>query len=266
MSSLEAVDTRLTFDDILEAVQDSKRGRWFLQEFEARIKKQDSQSILQAISRLETRMDGFDKQPANADELSRVKAAIATARHDLLKMGVGKDALSPEGRLFANLAEMARKAMPLAVDSNAGIVRTLQLVEEIDRTISPPKDVDRGASYFAADANLFERATPAVAKPTLVPPAAAAPPPKPEKPVEAKKEEPVSTGAKLVIRKTVSNETAVPQAAAEVIVPAAEAMPEQLEVPTLSAIDSPRIVIVRRKVEDMPEISMTEEPDKVSAA
>ena len=64
--------------------------------------------------------------------------------------------MSKEGRMFAELAEMARKSMPVAVDSNAGIVRTLQLVAEIDTCHIRKGPEDRGAKYFAADADLFD--------------------------------------------------------------------------------------------------------------
>ncbi len=275
MANLEAVDTRLSFDDILEAVQDSKRGRWFLQEFESRIQKQSSESVLKAIARLETRMDSLNSQPGTGDELSKVKSAIANARSDLIKLGLGKDELSAEGRLFASLAEMARKTMPVAIDSNAGIVRTLQLVEEIDRTITFPPAEDRGAQYFNADANLFERPA-APAKPMLVKttelelPAVQA-----GVVVVAPKEEPAPTGAKLTIRKSsaapieqeaIAAPTFAEVAAAENI--EVEAIAETEELP---AIDNPRIVIIRRKAEDMPEVTLGEgsepfqRPDKLTS-
>ncbi len=264
MSNLEAVETRLSFVDILEAVQDSKRGRWFLQEFEARIQKRDTQSLLQAISRLEHRMETMGAQTSNPDDLSKVRSAIANARQDLLKLDLGKNGLSKEGRLFADLAEMARKAMPVAVDSNAGIVRTLQLVDEIDRAIAAP--ADSGAKFFSADASLFERPA-TVAKPVLVAaiePVVQAPEPMIKAP-SSKKEDAVPTGAKLVIRRTgqvdepvVKGEAERPAATIESLVPIAAEMP---------VIDNPRIVIIRRKAEDMPDFSVGEAADQqVSAA
>jgi hypothetical protein len=266
MSSLEAVATRLSFDDILEAVQDSRRGRWFLSEFETRLRKQETQSILGAISRLETRMEGLSNSGGNTSELVKVRSAIANARNDLLKMGAGKEALSKEGRLFADLADMARKSLP--EDENASIVRSLQLVDEIDKAIGTPES----AKYFAADANLFER--PAATKPVLVAqPEAAKPVEQPAiaKPAEAKKEEPViATGAKLVIRKAGAPvETPKAEEAPEIEVAAApspaptlkaespvqrDVLPADSDAP---AVDSPRIVIIRRKAEDMPEVADT---------
>jgi hypothetical protein len=266
MSNLELAETRLTFDDLLEAVQDSKRGRWFLKEYESRIQKRDTQSIIDAISKLESRMEHLGPQSANPDDIGKVRSAIANARSDLFKLGMGHEALSKEGRLFAEMAEMARKVMPEAADKSAGIVRTLQLVDEIDRTISPTSIDDRGAKFFAADSNLFDRPV-NVAKPVLVetvPPVAEV---AASKPVAPKKEEPAPTGAKLVIRKANQASTpdqtlptpAVQQAA---IVEAAIS-----ETPTsIQQSENPRIVIIRRRAEDMPEVAIGEPEDEASAA
>lgn len=268
MSNLEAMDHRLTFDAILEAVQESKRGRWFLQEYEQRFQKQDTTSILQAISKLEARMDGFGAQSGQPDELGRVKTAIANARHDLLKLGLGKEALSTEGQLFAHLAEMARKTLPAGNDGN-GVVRTLQLVAEIENSISTAPPVDRGSKFFGADENLFERAAPTATKPVLVAatPIVTAPAPTfvAEQPPVAPKEEPAATGAKLIIRKTTAQEAiteaqAVPPINEAVVIetaPAAvvtSAAIEPAPADELTAINTPRIVIIRRKAEDMPEV------------
>lgn len=263
MSNLEAAETRLSFVDILEAVQDSKRGRWFLQEFEARIQKRDTHSLLQAISRLENRMESMGAQTGNPDDLSKVRSAIANARQDILKLDLGKNGLSKEGRLFAELAEMARKAMPVAVDSNAGIVRTLQLVDEIDRAIAAP--VDSGAKFFSADASLFERPAP-VAKPVLVSagePVVQATEPMIKAP-SVKKEDAAPTGAKLVIRKTGQVDEPVVKGEPERLAATIEHLtPIAAEMPV---IDNPRIVIIRRKAEDMPDVSVGEAADQVSAA
>jgi hypothetical protein len=256
MADLEAVDTRLSFDDILEAVQDSKRGRWFLQEFETRVQQRDTHSVLQAIARLESRMEGFGSQSSIPDDLGKVRSAIASARNDLINLGLGKEALSKEGRLFAEVAEMARKAMPVAVDSNAGIVRTLQLVDEIDRTISP--GADRGAKFFSADANLFER-PPTPPKPVLV-----QTPDRVAASLPVKKEDALPTGAKLVIRKS----SQVAETPSSIVAEEAVASPEPSATPStdLPAMDNPRIVIIRRKAEDMPEVTLVEASETVSAA
>jgi hypothetical protein len=261
MSNLELAETRLTFDDLLEAVQDSKRGRWFLKEYEGRIQKRDSQSILDAISKLETRMEHLGPKSANPDDLGKVRAAIANARSDLFKLGMGQDALSKEGRLFAEMAEMARNTMPEVAEKSAGIVRTLQLIDEIDRTITPASSEDHGAKFFAADSNLFDRPV-ITPKPVLVetaPPVTEVAAPKP---VAAKKEDPAPTGAKLVIRK--ANQAAMPDQTLptpdlqEVAIVEAGIVETEISEPPVSIQqnENPRIVIIRRKAEDMPEVSV----------
>jgi hypothetical protein len=256
MADLEAAETRLSFDDILEAVQDSKRGRWFLQEFESRLQKRDTRSVLDAISRLESRMENLSPQVPNPDDLGKVRSAIANARNDLIKLGLGKEALSKEGRIFHDMAEMARKSMPVAVDSNAGIVRTLQLADEIDNVIAPVSNEDRGAKYFATDSNLFERQA-APPKPVLVPAA---------EPLihvnTVKKDEPAPVGAKLVIRKA-SQAIESPAQGAE---PDTAPVVSSAVAPEMPAIDNPRIMIIRRKAEDMPEVNVAEPAEEASAA
>ena len=261
MADLEAAETRLSFDDILEAVQDSKRGRWFLQEFETRLQKLDTRSVLDAISRLESRMENLGAKNSSPDDLGKVRSAIANARNDLIKLGLGKEALSKEGRIFHDMAEMARKSMPVAVDSNAGIVRTLQLADEIDSVIAPVANEDRGAKYFATDSNLFERQV-ALPKPVLVPAA------EPLIHVNAvKKDEPAPVGAKLVIRKSGQN-IEKPEPIVETKPIEATPAPDVTSTvaPEMPAIDNPRIVIIRRKAEDMPEVNLGEPAEEASAA
>jgi hypothetical protein len=249
MSNLDAAATRLAFDDILEAVQESRRGRWFLQEYEARLQQRDSKSILDAINRLEARVGSMGASAP--DELSRVRNAISNARNDLLKLGMGKQALSPEGKIFAQLAELARKSMP--ADSSATVVRGLQLVDEIERAVIPANN-DHGGKYFTADAQIFQT-PPVAAKPVLVE--------KPEPVVQIKKsDEPVQTGAKLVIRKANAEIDAAP--ASPVAQPAPEPLKQEAVVPAVEVVtsDHPRISIVRRKPEDMNDVT----DDSASAA
>ena len=256
MANLEAADIRLSFDDILEAVQDSKRGRWFLQEFETRLQKRDTSSLLSAMARLESRMGELSTTSGKPENLAVVSAAIAKARNDLLKLGLGKEAMSNEGRMFADLADLARKTMPDTAEGRAGIVRALQLADEIDKAVAPAANTDSGAKYFQPDAELFERKT-FPSKPTLV----AVPEPvldikTPAKPQPAT---PPATGAKLMIRR-VSQAADAPPVAPAAAVEAQKPAPVVLETPAPErpSIDNPRIVIIRRKAEDMPDVTMSE--------
>jgi hypothetical protein len=254
MADLEATETRLSFDDILEAVQDSKRGRWFLQEFENRLQKRDTSSLLAAMARLESRVGELSRESGKPENLNTVTAAIANARNDLLKLGLGKDAMSTEGRLFADLADMARKAMPEAAEGRATIVRALQLVGEIEGAVTLPAAIDRGADFFKPDADLFERRT-VHAKPVLVTTPELASPPKPEQASTP------PSGAKLVIRRSanITEEGTTPPETTPTI-RVEPTILEPVEAPLeKSSIDNPRIVIIRRKAEDMPDVSMDTE-------
>jgi hypothetical protein len=234
VSNLESTDSTPTFDDILEAVRDSKRGRWFLQEFEARIQNRESATLLKAIARLESRMESLTAGGATPVELGRVRDAISTARKDLLNLGL--PTLSTEGRLFAGLADLARKSLPANDDAKEKIVRSLQLVDEIDRAV-----VDTGTRYFVADAALFEPVPAAPVPEISVAPESAAP-----------------MGAKFIVRK--ADEAEFEQESAS---------PEStfaLDPVSEPAINHPRIMIIRRKAEDMPEVELNEPEGKVSAA
>jgi hypothetical protein len=234
VSNLEQTDSPPSFDDILDAVRDSKRGRWFLEEFEARIHNRDSATLLKAIARLETRMETLTTGGATPVELGRVRDAIATARKDLLNLGL--PALSDEGRLFAGLAELARQALPANDDTKDRIVRSLQLVDEIDRAV----DDSKGSRYFVADAGLFE------------------PVPQAQVPeITIAHDNPAPTGAKFIVRKSDAGD--FDDEPAPVESPVATALPD-------TTINHPRIMIIRRKAEDMPEVELNDTAGEVSAA
>lgn len=325
MSAGDVADPRLSFDDILEAVQDSKRGRWFLEEYRARLQREESSRILKAISKLETRMEALPQSAGTDAELEKVRSAIAATRRDIAGMGLLPDAqqndgngLSEEGRLFASLAELARKALPQGGNAAVvpGVVRALHLVDKLDTALNgtragtvaatPGKMAD---SYFAQDADLFEakpRAataasimtvvdTPKPKAETAAPQVATALAPTPTKAdvVVPKQAEAASvpTGARFVIVKAGSESApeAIPEPISETV-PAAEPVaetvaavaapaamelekPKPAEAPVLPAShaplaqgepqdlrsDTPRIVIIRRKPEDMAELPLAAE-------
>jgi hypothetical protein len=232
MSHLESTDSCLTFDDILEAVQDSKRGRWFLQEFETRIQKRESAGLLQAIQRLERRMEGLTAAGAPLHDIDKVRGAIATARKDMLQLGFGKQAMSAEGRLFADLAELARKSLPANDDCKDKIVRSLQLVDEIDRAIDAA--TTSGTRFFMADAQVFENAAAADPAPTST-----------------------ATGATLIVRRVDAEDLQDGATEVKDLRPAAA---------TEAKVDHPRIVIIRRRAEDMPEVNIDVPAESESAA
>jgi hypothetical protein len=283
MKDVEAVAANLSFDDLLQAVTESSRGRWFLDEYQKRLRKAESGDILSAINRIEARIAELPGPGLASTDVTRMKAAVNAARADIAKLSPNKG-LSDEGRLFAGLAELARLTLPAekaTADIAPGIVKALQLVDELDTTLNGPAS---GEKYFKQDQALFEPAAPAP-KPVLVastPDPVAAPQPKP---VEAKKPEveAASQGAKLVIIKAgvkVEEPSAPvivePPVAAEPVKtefverraePAAIAETKKPEAALpVDKIDNPRIVIIRRKPEEMTEVPLADEMKSESAA
>ena len=103
---MSAVEQNLSYDDILDAVKESKRGRWFLDEYEGRLRKSDSAGLLSAISKLESVMAGLAGSGADAALLARAKSAILAACKDIAALGASPAGLSESwtlsGRKFSS--------------------------------------------------------------------------------------------------------------------------------------------------------------------
>lgn len=287
----------LTFEDILEAVQDSKRGRWFLEEFQKRAESENSSKILFAISKIETRIETMAETHGAIDELAKMRNAIATARREIALQEPAASGLSEEGRMFAHLAELARKTLPASASGVVGstvgksVVRALTLIDELDMTLngsnerSPPQ-VNHPDIFFKADANIFDTQS-KPAKPTLVAIASPASTETGQSPVVqstevtqdvAKDDEP-RKGARLVINRIKAaaiGETAplfevenpaIAKAAAVDSTPDQEpaAVIANTMVPETSPPAVPRIVIVRRKPEDMQVVPLTDMQTETAA-
>lgn len=162
----------LSYDMVLEAVQESSRGRWFLNEFKSRNCAVDSGRILTAIGKLEERMGSLSQGGTASAELARVRQAIATARQDILQTA-GLPNLSNEGRLFSHLADLARSALAegKAPSGNEAmpetIAKALRLVDQIDMSLLTATAPPPAATFFGRDNDLFEP-QPAPPKPALV--------------------------------------------------------------------------------------------------
>jgi hypothetical protein len=237
MSKDVSAEIGFTFEAVLDAVQESSRGRWFLDEYKKRQGQFDSAKMMDAVSRIEMRVEGMAGHFTAADDLAKVRQAIAKTRNDIVNAQPETKGLSEEGRLFAHLADLARKAMP-EQSSQAGIEQALRLVDEIDTNLNsnvmafPAPAAKSADKYFQQDAAVFDQ-KPAPTVPKLV--AVAEPAPKPaqpniEKPAAAKPvAEPVATGAKLTITR-VSKDKAQetpPESKPEVqVAPEANAAPE----------------------------------------
>jgi hypothetical protein len=267
MKDVEALTASLSFDDLLGAVTESSRGRWFLDEYQKRLRKAENGDILSAINRIETRIAEISGG-VGSGEVMRMKAALNSARSDIAKLAPAKG-LSDEGRLFASLAELARKTLPAekaTADIAPGIIKALQLVDELDTTLNAPV---RGEHYFKQDQNVFEPVTP-TPKPVLVAstPEPLAPAPTP---VEAKKPEVEvpPQGAKLVIIKAGVKPEETNVAAVEPVKAEPAAIAESKKPDTglhVEKIDNPRIVIIRRKPEEMTEVPLADEVKTETAA
>jgi len=263
----------LNFEDLLHTVQESERGRWFLSEFENRIRKAETSHIFAAIQKLESIMAEHGKSGGDSLLVARARTAIAAARREIASIEGAK--MSDEGRLFAKLADMARTAFtadgtPAPV--NAGITRALRLVDQIEQELSPLPRADGGNAYFNADSSVFEAPNMPVMKPAT-PAIAAVKPAAPE----------VERGAKLLIRKSGEVEayaSAPPQPKTEPQLqtspaPTADtpAAPVQAAEPaagiasiTPPAAKAPRVVIIRRKPEDLQDVPLVDETASGTAA
>jgi hypothetical protein len=265
MSREVAAEPGMSYEAVLEAVQESSRGRWFLNEFKSRNAGLDSGQILSAISRLESRMESLSSQGGGAAtaELAKVRQAIATTRQDILKAS-GAPGLSEEGKLFAHLAELARKSLvqnSAAAGTSPGseavpgsIVQALRLVDQIDFTLNSSPglgkkpDTPYTDNFFGRDSDLLlpqaaQPVQPTMPKPALVPPPAPPPAPNPPPVKELPKAEVPVLGAKLTVSRHKPAEIQKPEEAAP-IAPAASTESE--------GSGRPRIVIIRHKPEDMP--------------
>lgn len=224
-----------SIDDVLTAVQETPRGRWFLEAYAARIKADGTTNILGAIAKLEGNLERLSISGASAELLEKARKAIATAREEIANLEPDSAKLSSEAQLFSNLAELSRNAFsanPQPPAFGKGVERALRLVADLDRDLNqkttefapPPKPT---AQYFKQDEEIFE---PAPAKPSPIITMA------PELP------EPTNKGAKLTIRKLAGEVPKIETEAAPSITisPIAE-----------TPVEPSRIVIIRRKANEV---------------
>ena len=257
-----------SFDDILAAVQESPRGRWFLEGMEARLKKADTSRILEAITKLEAHVQAHSGSGADAALVSRARAAIANARREIATIPDKPASLSAEGQMFARLASLSKEAFSAQPGLGQGVQRALTLVAELDREFSGSQpsipQQNNSPDLFKQDEAVFEPA------PQVKAAAPAKLAPAPDNPAR---------GAKLVITRVgVAPEQTPPVPAVEAPAPAASPAAEQRHEPPVfdqssarvehSEVPQSRIVIIRRKAEDMESVPLlgTDDPDTASSA
>jgi len=181
-------------DQVLEAVRETPRGRWFLENYESRLRNDSTGKILDSIAKLEKHIESSSTTGADQALVHRARQAIAAARHDIASIDQKPVELSNEAQLFARLANLAKSSSNSSPAISLGVERALRLVSELDQQlggggeiVSPTKPAE---AYFKQDDAVFEPAP----APKIVKASA-----KPEIAIEA-----TPRGAKLVIQR-VSN-------------------------------------------------------------
>ncbi|MEP6827172.1 MAG: hypothetical protein ABJA10_03775 [Aestuariivirga sp.] len=248
-----------SLDDILAAVKETPRGRWFLENYESRLRGDDTTKILGAIATLEKQILSMESSGAETGLLRRARAAIAQARKDIMNLPGRPPELSVEGQLFAKLAALSKQHFPQDSGTGHSVERALRLVTDLDEDFSAPAKPGEAKQFFKQDEAVFEPA----------------PAPKPVV-VTTRSEPPIDLpprGAKLVIQRVapvanrVEPENLVPAPKLDMFFSPQmerqwieEPKQEELVKPQTGPTEPPqsRIVIIRRKAEDMDDVPLFE--------
>jgi hypothetical protein len=229
-----------SIDEVLTAVQETPRGRWFLDAYAARVKSDGTDNILSAIAKLENTITAMAIGGSDAGLVRKAKDAIASAKREIALLEPQTANLSAEGQMFAKLADLSRQAF--AGQNNKasigqGVDRVLKLVSDLDQSLSG--QTKPAVQYFKQDEAIFEPSpTPVIAVVPVAPTLPTA--------------EPVNKGAKLVIHRV--SQVQRPEPAA-------------MESTTVEAPEPSRIVIIRKKAEDIMSVPLLDEPvENASAA
>ena len=257
-----------SLDDILAAVKETPRGRWFLENYENRLRGNDTSKILGAIATLEKQILSMESSGAETGLLRRARAAIAQARQDIINLPGRPPELSTEGQLFAKLAALSKQHFPKDSGTGRSVERALRLVTDLDEDFSTQAKPGEAKQFFRQDEAVFEPAPalkPVMATPRIEPPIDLAP-----------------RGAKLVIQRVapISNKIETAKPAPEIMQdmffspPTFEEQPieqpKQVELvkPQAEATEPPqsRIVIIRRKADEMDDVPLFEPASRTPAS
>jgi hypothetical protein len=241
-----------SIDEVLTAVQETPRGRWFLEAYAARVKNDGTANILSAIAKLENNLTAMTIGGADTGLLQNARAAIAAAKREITMLEPQTANLSAEGQLFAKLAELSRQAFasgePAKASVGSGVDRVLKLVSDLDQTLSGPAleaaPAKPAVQYFKQDETVFEPAPAPVIVAVPKPPVA----------------EISNKGAKLVIHRVSQAKLETPSIIEEEPIAITTTILEQPKAPETS-----RIVIIRKKAEDVMEVPLLDEPKLESA-
>lgn len=247
-----------SIDEVLTAVQETPRGRWFLEAYATRVKNDGTANILSAIAKLESNLNAMTISGAETGLLQQARNAIAAAKHEIALLEPQTAHLSAEGQMFAKLAELSRQAFattPATTSISSGVDRVFKLVAELDKNLAPAPieaaPAKPAIQYFKQDEAVFEPA-PAPVIAVVAKPAPTT--------VEVS-----NRGAKLTIQRIsptkieILSEPVVPDSPASL-----EVHDEPLAIvataPAAKIPDEPsRIVIIRRKADEMIEVPMLDE-------
>lgn len=268
-----------TFDDVYAAVQETERGRWFLDEYRARLRSEETKTVLSAIHKLESVVTSLPGQAPKSPELEKLKTAIKLAREQITSqiapLSNESTKLSDEGQMFAALAKLSRQAFateaPEALRQNVGkgIDVALQLVQDIDNELGfapPPKAAEppqrkgevsitikakptaEQQKFFQQDADVF------------------APPQNSDFKAPSKAGfDGMAKGAQLTINKV----AAKPQQNEAIEAAPANrdtALHTPVAEPQADSENKPRIMIIRRKPEELMQVPLAEDEKSENAA
>jgi hypothetical protein len=256
-----------SIDEILNAVKETPRGRWFLDGYEKRLRSSESERILDSIAKLERHIQSVSGTGHDGETLQKARDAIAAARRDIAAIDQKPAELSTEGQLFAKLAALSKQSFSGPPAVSKGVERALRLVSDLDQQLGPAQSNTLAAPEYTTvkDADPF-KADEAIFEP--------APPPKPIiNTSRTENPEIIPRGAKLVIQHKPIRP--MPEAvAANAGTPLSEQAPATTDVGTAvlqrlaepkatpaaeaSDIQHSRIVIIRRKAEDMEHVPLLE--------
>lgn len=257
-----------SLDEILNVVKETPRGRWFIEAYTNRVQTSGTATILSAIGKLETNLQSMSSNGADAALLQKARRHIEQARAEIVSSELGHPSLTAEGQLFAKLAELSRKAFSEPGIEQPGIAknvdRALRLVAELDQDLGttlvpmPVAATKPAVQYFKQDDDIFEPA-PAASKISTA---------KAPKIVET-----TPRGAKLVIQHIDLGRNETSQSLANEADTLLKNEPPVFQTPAHAVADNTppepsRIVIIRRKAEDVMELPLVEDTaeEVVSAA
>ena len=244
-----------SIDEIVAAVKETPRGRWFLEAYTSKVQSGGTASILEAITKLENNLQSMSGNVADKALLQKARDHITKARAEISGGETSPCTLSTEGQLFAKLAELSRKAFTENTNDQPGIVKNveqaLRLVADLDQELGgnpivqdivAPKPAPQ---YFKQDEEIFEPA-PQPAPIKVV---------KPAPPIDN-----TPRGAKLVVKHIAQAPTETkPTDVADQIKTFGDVFEAPAAAVEMADPEPSRIIIIRRKADEPLEVPLLED-------